>query len=458
MFRRSQKQRIVIESPSCTRERGVNSLEKWKEEEIKTWDENIFTNTEIKVGNPLATKDDVAKTVLVEPTDPKMEKSIQELYRETYPELDDIIDDFGTLEQVTRVKCQAPKNYTRKTIIKICHNSTDEDLWEKISRLRDETTDFEWIALHQVTCMSPQRLQKMVECIFFGKMTKVCLFTTNIVNPQSANKSPRERKTYALVVEDKVKDFNSILKNVKDKIGKTNSGDLIRKIRSTKDGKLLITTDKDECGLKNLQIEIEKIMDTISVRSIWLDNKTEVIHIRGLDATTDKEEIKRAIEEKIGPTSGKMIKISELRPNANHTAAVTLALGKVKADLLLKDNQIRTGLVRCKMEKRLEVKKCTRCWACDHKTADCQGPDRRSLCFKCGKERHPSKECTEEEACPMCQERRHKAGSGKCQAFRRALSRARKTNRQATRSSLDTDENNEMVIVPSVSEMLLDTN
>ncbi|KAJ8936221.1 hypothetical protein NQ314_012450 [Rhamnusium bicolor] len=51
-----------------------------------------------------------------------------------------------------------------------------------------------------------------------------------------------------------------------------------------------------------------------------------------------------------------MIKISELRPNANHTAAVTLALGKEEADLLLKDNQIRIRLVRCKMEKRIEVK------------------------------------------------------------------------------------------------------
>ena len=85
--------------------------------------------------------------------------------------------------------------------------------------------------------------------------------------------------------------------------------------------------------------------------------------------------------------------------------------------------------MRCKVEKRIEMRRCFKCWAYEHKAAECKGPDRTKTCNKCGKEGHRYKDCDKEEACPVCNMSGHRAGTGKCRDFRRALSKARKESR-----------------------------
>ena len=68
------------------------------------------------------------QVVLIEPEDPKMEKSIQKQYREKYPELTDLKEDFEVIEQITKIRSQNPDAYTRRKIIKISHDNTDRTL------------------------------------------------------------------------------------------------------------------------------------------------------------------------------------------------------------------------------------------------------------------------------------------------------------------------------------------
>ncbi|KAJ8932450.1 hypothetical protein NQ314_014646 [Rhamnusium bicolor] len=75
-----------------------------------------------------------------------------------YPELTDVKEEFEILEQITRARSQELNNYTCRTIVKITQNGTDEDLWKKLTKIRDEVVDAKWIAMHHVECVSPLRL------------------------------------------------------------------------------------------------------------------------------------------------------------------------------------------------------------------------------------------------------------------------------------------------------------
>lgn len=61
---------------------GIETLETWKMVEDKEWNNKLYKNTEITIGNPLKAEEEAVKAVFVEPSDPEMERSIQKLYKE----------------------------------------------------------------------------------------------------------------------------------------------------------------------------------------------------------------------------------------------------------------------------------------------------------------------------------------------------------------------------------------
>lgn len=92
------------------------------------------------MGNPLATDDQKTKVVLIEPNDQDMNLSVQRLYKEKFPELSKIKNEFEVIEQITKIK--APNDTTElstKKVIKAAHNGTMQDIWEKLTRVREET-------------------------------------------------------------------------------------------------------------------------------------------------------------------------------------------------------------------------------------------------------------------------------------------------------------------------------
>jgi hypothetical protein len=128
---------------------GIDNLQEWKEVERKTWEEQVFSNTKITIGNPV-TSNLAVKVVLTEPEDPEMENSIQRIYRDRFPELTEGTGDFEILEQISRIRSKRDRELAKRTVIKITQDGSDEDLWGKLSRLRDETTGVEAVAMHHI--------------------------------------------------------------------------------------------------------------------------------------------------------------------------------------------------------------------------------------------------------------------------------------------------------------------
>lgn len=92
----------LIECDSISTIEGIDNLEKWNTVQDKTWDAKIFKNSDIVVENPLNTNEEV-KTVIVESEDTNMDQGIQRLYKEMYPELEHLENEFEVLQQLTKI-------------------------------------------------------------------------------------------------------------------------------------------------------------------------------------------------------------------------------------------------------------------------------------------------------------------------------------------------------------------
>lgn len=143
-----------------------------------------------------------------------------------------------------------------------------------------------------------------------------------------------------------------------------------------------------------------------------------------MDATTTKEEVVEALEKVLEEKSD--FKLSELRPNRGGTQAVTITINQKGAEQLNKHELIKVRLLRCSIQKRINLKRCFKCWSYEHEINKCDRPDRSNHCRKCGRVGHKSENCKEDETCLLCNETGHISGSGKCKAFKKALSVAKK--------------------------------
>ncbi|XP_066157733.1 uncharacterized protein [Euwallacea fornicatus] len=181
--------------------------------------------------------------------------------------------------------------------------------------------------------------------------------------------------------------------------------------------------------VKEIKSAIEWQLRT-KVRVMGPKTKRVAIHIRGMEITTGRKEVKQAIMTRVIGLSEDDFSLGDMRANKWDTQAVTVVMGEKVADELMKDPYIRIGYVRCRMEKRLEVKRCYKCWGFEHEARECTGKDRSRCCFVCGEEGHKGQDCKGEDMCGICNEKGHRTGTGKCEAFRRALRRAREEERK----------------------------
>jgi hypothetical protein len=323
---------------------------------------------------------------------------------------------------------------TTRKLVKIKIDGTDGNLWEQVTKLRAEVEGegIGQVAMHQLRCVDAKKMTKLVQVAFRSSTVKVNIHVP-IDSRQEKKPQRKEMKTYALVVEKKGMQFRDILDKVKTVIKSDPSKEAVQTIRSTRDGKLLITMEKNSEKMGRLEEALKRVDGNLAVKKAGSNDGMETVHVRGLDATTGKEEVVAILEEKLG--AGKNWRVSDLRPCRNNTHAATIVMRKQDADNILAEGSLRIGAVRCGVERRIATERCYRCWSFDHKAANCDGPDRSKTCYRCGVEGHEARDCGNEEACPLCQKAGHKAEGRGCGVFRSALNKARKaTNEKETRT------------------------
>lgn len=191
---------------------------------------------------------------------------------------------------------------------------------------------------------------------------------------------------------------------------------------------------RDSEAMEGFRSAVGARQDGVRVRTMGEFTNTETIHIRGIDGVTEKEELVKAMEGKLN-CSLKNIdhKLSALRPFTNGTKVVTLTINKKDAEMMTKKG-LWVGIAPCLVERRVKVRRCFTCWGFDPLAAECKGPE-RTRCHNCGEEGHMAEGCQGEEFCVLCKKKGHRTKSGRCGLFKRALSAARRADRQNSRQN-----------------------
>lgn len=387
----------------------------------KKWNDSIYKATHMQENkNPIYDETVQTRIIWIDPDDTEMEKGIQRGYREKFSTLTQMKGNFEIMEQITKTGNQ---KLSHLKFFRIIQSTNEQTLWDNLQRVKGATSGNENISMHDVKGMDTNMLRKMAEYIFGREERQI------IINTHRKRKTrDTERKTYALVVET-AGDYKGTLKTVKETIKEKDVGKGIIGLRSSKDGRnLVISTEKDTQTANQIEGALGNLKVTKKTEK---KEKLTVIHIRGLDAITTIEEVIEGIREEIGPVKKEDIKTSGLRPNINNTQAITVSLPSTLAEKLSKQGNLKIGLVKCRVEKRIEMRRCDKCWSYDHRTKDCSSPKNlEGACYKCGDKMHKAKECQKEEYCPVCDKTGHKAGIGKCKAFKQSLTNMRKAERK----------------------------
>lgn len=185
--------------------------------------------------------------------------------------------------------------------------------------------------------------------------------------------------------------------------------------------------------MSDLSKAIEKTVGEGTVVQQGKKENVDIFYIRNLDPTATTDEVKEALEDRIGSVKEGEIRLSPLRPYGRENQTITVYIAKKHIESLTVSNEIRVGLVRCRLEKHIELERCSKCWAFDHKTNQCNGEDRRTKCFRCGKSGHNAKSCKNDEMCLVCNESGHSASSGRCKIYKAAISVVRRHQQQKLR-------------------------
>lgn len=356
-----------------------------------------------------------------------MNKSIQKLYKDRYPELEHRTQEIDYLG--SSIRNRKNKTLSKKCIISIKYEESQEDIWQKICQLLlEKRMEKETFAFHKLECLDTVRLQKLIQCIANRSQKKVLLY----IPPGyklNTERQQRERNTCALKVQCKEGEFRETLKDVRNVFRGLSASKAIHRIRSTKDGKMLITIDKSEEVCKSLSEAMDNYNKNLKFNILRGKSKEETLHIRGMDAETTKEEVVVALKEIFGKEDEQRIQVGDLRPNVNDTQAVTVRVEEGTSSKL-GGNKMRIGQANCQITIRIELLQCNRCWEYEHKMEDCKGPNQKDAYYKCGESGHAVKSCQNESFCVLCKEKDHSAGSGRCKFFREALAREKKKSRK----------------------------
>lgn len=390
------------------------------------WEENTYKNSKIIIGNPLTSGCYSPKVVFIEPNDKDMSLSIQKLFRDKYPELIEAPGEFEVLEQTTKIG-----NTTyHKRILKVQIDGTHEDLWDKLNQVKKLNLQENKIILHHIENISNDVLRKMTQAIFNDTEIEVDIYTTNSRLKNTINK---ERPTYGMIVSGEGNSYLDLLTKVKQAIKNKNDTDAIRTIRSTKEGKLLLTLDKNDEALRNIKDNLRNQNAGLLTTELGPKKNYTSLLIRGITMDSAKEDVENAITQFVD-TSQADYRISDLRPMGNQRLTATITLRDTEAEKLVAERNIQIGLVRCKIIKKIKVPRCSVCWSYNHTRDKCAGPHRQ--CHKCGGTDHQTDNCVkDEDMCPLCELPGHRAGTSRCASFKTALKKVKTDKRTTSRQT-----------------------
>lgn len=255
-----------------------------------------------------------------------------------------------------------------------------------------------------------------VDIVMYIQSEKLVPKTTDGLVSKYHQRSKRTEKE-TMIVKAEGRSYADLLREVKLKVNPGEIGVVVREMRKTKKGDMLLTLDRGE-GTHKLKAEILNEVQGASVSDIREREKT--LHVIDLDAVTTEEEVRNNIAGQF-QIPGEEILVKNIRPTSIGKQIATVVVKQKIAQKILEVGRVKIGWINCRIKERVVIQRCYRCLNFGHEARNCQGPNRENICLKCGGEGHKVADCSNEEYCCICSKAGHKGGSIKCPEYKKIL-------------------------------------
>jgi hypothetical protein len=269
--------------------------------------------------------------------------------------------------------------------------------------------------------------KKTLEYLFHGTKLEIAIYTSHdetTLKPtvgdrpgKSKRRTSRQGDKEAIVIKAEGRSYADLLREVKNKVDPEKIGVVVRELRKTRKGDMLVTLDKGEEKNK-LKQEIEKEMQGVIASDVRRGDKT--LHVMDMDAVITEEELLAEMVNQFQVSEKDML-IKNIRPTSSGKQKATIMCNYDVAQKILDVGKVKIGWISCRIKERVTIQRCYRCHGYGHSARDCKGPNRKNACFRCEKEGHRADSCQNEEFCCDCDKEGHRAGTLKCPSYRKIL-------------------------------------
>lgn len=293
-----------------------------------------------------------------------------------------------------------------------------EVMYKLVTQLQQELSEYTGCKLRVLTTaqMNLDYVRKTLEFIFRSTDT---LF--NVVGKHeernSGWKKARPEKAKVIVKAQPGKSYADLVRSVKESVNVEEKGIVVKSIKKTSGGDLLLEVTGGKSKALALQQDIQQNNRNADV---VIKTNEVTVHITDIDASITKGELQQEIMKAEGLPENQL-KVVSMRPTRNGNQTATVVLTKDAAKKVVNRGTIKIGWVCCRVRKRVSLQRCYRCHLFGHKREECENEDRSDLCLKCLKPGHTAKDCRNTPVCVICTKDGHHADQTKCPVYRRLI-------------------------------------
>ncbi|GLH11499.1 SARTTc3 ORF1 protein [Gryllus bimaculatus] len=197
-------------------------------------------------------------------------------------------------------------------------------------------------------------------------------------------------------------DVCGVLTDSKNKLQVAGALDKVNSVRKTKSGDVALLLKEGEMEVKSI---ITEQLERTNARIV--DHRRTILHVKQLDAITTAKELQGRLRAETGNED---VTVRSMRPAYGETQSATVEANEATAEHLCQIGRLKVGMVYCSVSRRLDVRRCHRCWSYGHIATSCRGEDRRNKCYNCAHEGHIANACKNPAYCPLCK-KHHRAAT-----------------------------------------------
>lgn len=436
----SEDQKTEGAVEECLMRTGARTFEDLQKIVSRAWPETVFNRVAVRETGVLSIPDgeDVA---IPTSRDLGPEKGIYKRLKDRYREMEYLRETLGpkgnTTYLINRIGIPGATEveYRDRYVYLMVQTEAagdppmDKDVYDAACALRDKLIEHgrARVSVPVFREKDLENTRKILEYVFHPTLIEVEIYCLSGKKARTAKKQGKERETTpvergpkatggdrrkqeAVIVESGGQSYAKLLKTIKDKVSPKELGIDIRQLRRTRAGDILITTDGRAGDADKLRQALATNVEGLTVRKGSREEVT--FHIRDLDATVNREDMRDALVAEGVPEDA--LKVTSLRPAFGDTQVATVKVAKSYSEALVNKKRILIGWTRCRVQKRVPMQGCGKCWGMGHNRSDCKGPDRTELCRRCGQAGHVAVKCVGDPYCLECGGGGHQTGAARC--------------------------------------------